>query len=376
MITSTREHLLGYLLGALEADEQAAVEQALSTSSQLCEELELLRQRVQPLDALRSEEDNLPPPGLATRTVDSIFGPPLRRTFSAPLPDRHDPLVPEHFEGGQEPARDDLIADRDGSTADVDLEYTAPVQLLNREPMGADASSARRWSSSDWVVVGGLCIALLVMLAPALHSSQEMARRLACQNKLRTLGDRLARAAGYSSNQSFPAIPTEPRLSFAGMLAPQLHDMELLPDPQLLVCPSDRINVSLYSMPELLKATAPQLAIIRETALGSMGYNLGVIVEGQYQPPRNLNRSGYALMAEIPRAGGITQGNHGHGRNVLFEDQHVEYVVLPHRHGGDNPFANHFGKIEAGIGIDDAVVGPSHASPLGAPIVPVTFNAR
>lgn len=65
-----REHLLGYLMGALDASQQREVESAIQDDPRLRQELESLNQA---LDPLRTELDSYEPPlGLANRTLDVI----------------------------------------------------------------------------------------------------------------------------------------------------------------------------------------------------------------------------------------------------------------------------------------------------------------
>ncbi|HEV3387230.1 MAG TPA: hypothetical protein VG097_20595, partial [Gemmata sp.] len=61
------EDLIGYLLGALEFDEQAAVETRLQAAPESLIRLEQMRLAFGPLEADR--ETGSPPPGLATRTI-------------------------------------------------------------------------------------------------------------------------------------------------------------------------------------------------------------------------------------------------------------------------------------------------------------------
>jgi DNA-binding CsgD family transcriptional regulator len=65
-----RELLLGYLLGALDADEQAAIERRLTEDPKLRDELELLRKHLQLLDCCRIEYE--PPGDLVARTCAQL----------------------------------------------------------------------------------------------------------------------------------------------------------------------------------------------------------------------------------------------------------------------------------------------------------------
>jgi len=62
-----RDQLVGYLLGALDAAEQAAIEAALETDLSLRSDLERLSAALPPLASDRDPYE--PPAGLADRTV-------------------------------------------------------------------------------------------------------------------------------------------------------------------------------------------------------------------------------------------------------------------------------------------------------------------
>lgn len=61
------ERLLGYLLGALESEEQAQVEELLQTVDQVQKQAEMLRRGLEPLEGDDHEELHIPSQ-LAART--------------------------------------------------------------------------------------------------------------------------------------------------------------------------------------------------------------------------------------------------------------------------------------------------------------------
>ncbi|MCH2398031.1 MAG: hypothetical protein MK364_02895, partial [Pirellulales bacterium] len=65
-----RHDLLGYLLGALDADERVAIEQQLKIDPQLREQLREYQARLCLLGM--SDQDRDPPGGLAERTVHAM----------------------------------------------------------------------------------------------------------------------------------------------------------------------------------------------------------------------------------------------------------------------------------------------------------------
>src|SRR5690348_14846337 len=70
MITAMDEHLVGYLLKALDPDTQREVEAYVREEPEAARKLELLRQALDPLDADR--EAPVPPPGLRLRALARI----------------------------------------------------------------------------------------------------------------------------------------------------------------------------------------------------------------------------------------------------------------------------------------------------------------
>jgi anti-sigma-K factor RskA len=65
-----QDKLLGYLLGALEAEEIAVVEKTIASQRELHGQLDQLRLVLAPLEPLRQEVDA--PSGLAVRTCQRI----------------------------------------------------------------------------------------------------------------------------------------------------------------------------------------------------------------------------------------------------------------------------------------------------------------
>src|SRR5262245_66590192 len=68
----TREHLLGYLLGALEPAEQAEVERELTRDNELRDELSRLEDCIGRVGLADQPEHFAPPAGLAARTCEHV----------------------------------------------------------------------------------------------------------------------------------------------------------------------------------------------------------------------------------------------------------------------------------------------------------------
>ena len=75
----------------------------------------------------------------------------------------------------------------------------------------------------------------------------------------------------------------------------------------------------------------------------------------------------FAILADSPWDA-FGESAHRHGRNILYEDLHIEFVAdLDTAQLVDNPYFNRMGRCEAGRDCDDAVVAPSYFPPLPLP---------
>ena len=323
-----REHLLGYLLGALEPTEHEQVEARLLEDPALQADLERLQSKVAPLAA--DEEEFEPPAGLAARTCNFVAA----RATAKPS------------------GRTAVLAPGD-----------AP-------PGGSWLAPGGNWRLQDLLVAGGICIAASLLVFPAISHSQFNARLTACQNNLREIGSALGR---YSQvhNGYFPLVPQQGRLAVAGIYAPTLREARMLEENSHLICPASPLardeDFTLPTLDEVRAAKLEELAQLYRRMGGSYGYTLGYVSDGVYHGHRNRGRSNFALMADAPdddTAG--RSANHGScGQNVLFEDMHVSFLKSCRlTECDDHIYMNDQGLVGAGIGPDDAVIGRSPARPV------------
>jgi hypothetical protein len=124
----------------------------------------------------------------------------------------------------------------------------------------------------------------------------------------------------------------------------------------------------LPTLREIDSAQGLHLTRLRRTMGGSYGYTLGYFAEGRHCTPCNEGRSYYAVMSDSPsmHLAELQSDNHGGlGQNVLFEDNHVRFIVNSVREGlGDRLFVNRRGLVAAGTDKEDAVIGSSASPPL------------
>lgn len=327
-----REHLLGYLLGALEAPEHEAVEQALEQDLTLRSELDSLAATLEPLRADRSEED--PPAGLAARTCRMVV---------------------------------DFIQDEEGLEP-----QTTITPAPRREPLTGEAGPSR-WTLLDLIVTAGVCAAAAMLFFPAISQSRYSSQLAICQNNLAQIGKALGDWSRRSPAQTLPFVPPTGNESAAGIYAVNLWDGQLITDSSYFVCPSSSLaqegeGFQPVSMTELRRAVGESLHEMKRRMGGSYGYHLGCVVNGELRPTRNRSRSTFAVMADSPSFVDSEPASSNHGRcgqNVLFEDGSVRYMTRCKREGcGDVIFLNDRNEISAGLHEDDAVVAPSACTPF------------
>ncbi len=325
MTDSDREQLLGYLLGALDEEEQPVVDAQLASDPEYRRELSALRRQVERLSALRG--DFSPPPGLAERTCR---------------------FVAEHL------ATPQTIATGTGLS-----------------PEAAPPSWISRLTKLDLVMAATVLAAAALLIFPAIQNSRFTARRAVCQDNMRELSAALAQYS-QSNGGFFPVIPSQGKLAAAGIYAPVLFQNKLITDSNRFLCPDSRLaakrntfHIPTYSELEL---TPPaQLVNMRPTLGGSYGYNLGYTRDGIYHPTKNLYRNNFAILSDAPsdRPDHQSENHGGWGQNVLFENGGVKYLLSSKPADSiDDIFTNDAGQVAAGLHQNDSVIGASNAAPI------------
>ena len=329
-----RVDLLGYLLDALDDAEREHVEQALRTDPELQRRLEDLQEQL--LLLAEDADDVPPPPGLAERTCAQ----------AAAWDDASEPVHPRRLPNG--PARGRSPA--------------------NRERW----ANGHSWSLADSIVAAGVFLAAALLFFPAIAHSRFRSEITGCQYNLQQLGYALTVYSQHHGGE-FPQIPVSGNRAAIGLYAPLLIESEALSDPAMLICPGSPLarHRSRWRVPTLAEIDAARdrrLTRLQQTMGGAYGYTAGYLSDGRYHTPHNEGRAFYAIMSDAPsfHLPGHQSDNHGGlGQNVLFEDNHVQFIVSRFgRFGDDNLFLNHHGFSEAGIDKEDAVIGFSAMSPL------------
>jgi len=334
-MNSTREHLLGYLLGALEPAEQAEVERELARDIELRDELARLEDCIGRIGLADEPEHYAPPAGLATRTCAYI----VRESQALVRP------VKAAFSSAADPA---------------------------------EVSTSRRFTWIDLLTAAAVLVAGFALFFPALSLSRFQAQVATCQNHLRQDGLALQEHAVLDELGRFPQIALAGNRSRAGIYAPTLVNNQLVLDPRSFVCPTgyygSHLNqLQIPSWEQLDGARGEMLQKLYEAMGGDYGYNMGYQQDGQLVTPRDQRRTNYVLLADKPSDGrpGRTTANHGgRGQNLLCEDGHVCWCPTgsmgtePMAEVTDDPYHNLQGEVAAGLDRHDAVIGASADSPL------------
>lgn len=353
-----REQLLGYLLGALDDEEQEALEVQLKHDATLRQQLAELHKILGPLRT--GKTTYAAPTGLAERTCQAVAN-AAADSIARSHPGRA-AVTPD-------PARLSGLA---GETA--------------LTPAASDAAPAvvasGGWSWLDLAVAASILVASFLLLFPAIENSRFRSQIVACQDNLRQIGMALVQYS-QRNNGYFPYVPSQGRLAAAGVYAPTLVNSGDLTESRLVVCPgSPMAQRGGFVIPTLqqLEMAEPgdNLNQLRNTMGGSYGYSLGYTVDGAYRPTRNLGRPMFALMADAPdyTQPGFQSLNHGgRGQNVLFEDGRVIFLPSPKpNQQADDVFLNDTGLVAAGVHQDDSVVSASGTAPFESRPTPATHE--
>jgi hypothetical protein len=300
MTDPIHQQLIGHLLGALDDDEQEWVESRLEHDEEYRRQWGEWRRRLAPLLAMRPDFE--PPPGLAERTC---------RLVAACAP--------------------------------------APRQAEARPgKMSPDLALPGGAAHVGWLDVAAVAVILLVaaiLVPPAIHNSRFHSRLASCQEKLRQVGLALAQY-GYDHGNPVSELADNERLTDAGQFAAELLDDDLAADDGRAVWPDAWLAVQgAFRWPRHVGAglagvqsplaeapeTGPPLPnglpfeIAGTSNRDWPGTWRNGMIDGATAPPPTA----VALLADAPSAdlpGQAFDCHDGQGRNMFFEDGHVDFL--------------------------------------------------
>jgi hypothetical protein len=357
--TPSQEDLLGYVLGALDAQEQRDLEQLIDQNPEIEEQLLQIRTSMLPLDHLETAG---PRTGLARRTCESVAG------RQQGLNDACYPGISGTLEACLQAASADATLDEEPAS---DFRPSVSDRILHPST----------WSVPD-VLVGMALIAILAgILFPTISYTRYNSRLMACQHNLSEVGVALMNYSSANEGR-FVVIPREGNLAVSGCFGPILKDAGFLEDDTLLSCAGVAANLPPVHIPscEQVESAVCEREVdhLRRTMAGHFGYTMGYCENDQYVSPRFMGRTNVVLLADQPSLDlpGRRSANHsGRGQNCLFEDGRVEFVV-GHMYGCDALFENDYGVVGPGSSAGDNVIAPSHLSPLQAELMVLHPDAR
>jgi hypothetical protein len=329
MSSPSREHLLGFLLGALSPDEHEQVEAEIERNPMLRAEMQQLNAYVQNFGLADERPTWDPPAGLAERTCRYV------------------------------------------------AEAARGASLPSGRLAGRDIERERRFTWSDFVTIAAVVVAAASLFFPALSFSRSASQIATCQNQLRQIGFGMQEYSDLQPDHSFPGPEAEGPRAAAGIVAPLLVSQNLA-NSQMFVCPGpprsgDAGNFRVPMVKELDRAAGKQLVAMQRMMGGDYGFNMGYVDGGRLVRAANSRRGQYVLAGDAPSNSRPRRASANHadrGQNVLFEDGHVHFLrQLPLDPMLDDPFHNRDGYVAAGVDRDDAVLGASEDSPIPVSLI-------
>lgn len=348
--TISDETLMGYILMALPDEEQLKIESIAAVDPDLESRIGDLRSLLSPIQ--ESMSDVYEPSG-------SLVG------------DTMSFIQEQSF-------RDNLSGSATSTT------HSLPTSNHAHGAMSAVLENAHRrttWAWIDSLVVVAAGVTILCLLLPSVWFSREEARRMACANNLRQLGEAIQGFAHGNAKSELPSIDLEGPLAFAGVYVMKLKDGQLMDSPSWVWCPANniaRLDVTIPSVTQYLQASSAQQQSWRKTIGGSYSYSLGFIVDGKYQTPSidvpfSSPVIGDTLLSPSLEEKGLIAEHAVGCANILFSNGSVRQIQLNSTKTSDlldHPYLNRKQVRSAGIGKDDSCLAPSHF----APIMPVVFG--
>jgi hypothetical protein len=323
------DNLLGYLLNALDRTEQQEVEQHLRRRPAAEQDLELLKQALEPLALDRESADYEPPPGLRLHTLARIAEFRCR-----------------------------------------ERERPRPAPVLR-----PSAGAARSWwSRADVLVAASLLLIAFPLLFPVLAHLQQRRNIIECQNNLHALYDAMVRYGDHHQGQ-LPRPEEQPPQNFAGVTVPILYQEGFLTPQVKLACPATSYSamppVSLAQLQALYDNDRARFEqYVREVG-GCYAYPLGYREDGQlrgfelFGPGREDEF--FPILADRPpfedSSDSLIGNSHNHGgagQNVLRLGGQVQWCTSRNvGPNGDDIYLNRRQELDVGVDRQDPVLGAS-----------------
>jgi prepilin-type processing-associated H-X9-DG protein len=291
----------------------------LQQSAQARRQLELLRQALLPLAV---DQEIVPPPRLALRTIAKVAEHVCRDLPRAPLPPRSEP------------------------------------------------AGRPWWRRADVLVAASLLAVFVGLGLPALVKLRQPVSALAlveCQNNLRVFHQALK--TYEDQHKQLPSLAQAPR-NVAGMIVPVLNEAGTLPATFSVRCPGHGpFQTCSLTLDEIRAMTPEQFSQHAPNLLMSYAFTLGYRDEnGVWHAISRLDDAGenaVLIFADNPPPSIATGNSLNHaskGQNVLYLDGHVRFLTA-RTLAGDDIYLNRANRVAAGLDSRDFVLGASDAKP-------------
>lgn len=341
------DELVAYLLDDLCPERRAEVERRLANDPQWQREFERLKECFATSDdPTKCVEE--PPQDLVKRTCGCV-------------------------------ARGTVIPNEASPVGDDKKRRGAAAAAFVAAPVGGGAG----WSIADLTVAAGVLGVLGMLVFPALRESRDAARRLTCQNNLRTLSSGM-----YDFQENHGGwLPTIDPDAPAGLYSVALADdvgFDRRELRSMLVCPeselADKIArgetvIYIPTYAEVERLEGAERAKLLSGLSGIYAYRVGYQDdESNYHQVKYTGGPAQPMLADPPRPAtlGLRSSNHdGGGQNVAYQQMCVKFqdncdlaVSL------DPIFLNMQGQHAAGCNKDDIVMLRGNAAPLSPTPIP------
>ena len=352
----SQEDLLGYVLGALDAQEERDLQEQIDANPEIEDQLLQLRQTMSPLDSLTFGEPGNRP-GLARRTCELVAS---LKHGNQNLLDGGD-AIGEMF-GTSDPEAVREMFDDSPPSSGSDLEPFTFSRLRDR------FSHPRSWSRID-VLAGVAILAIFAsVLLPAISHSRFHGRINSCKHNLTEVGNAMLVYSELHSGH-FINIPSVGMASANnGLFAPVLKDAGFIQNDALFACAgrTESEPPRIPTIHQIRAAKGAQLDVLRRRMGGHFGYALGFFDGDEYSARKNDGSSYSVIIADMPSShlpGRGSENHEGKGQNCFFADGHVQFATA-HSIGDDAIYENDLGIVGPGLGERDNVIAPCHVPAL------------
>jgi hypothetical protein len=338
-----QEDLIGYVLGALDAQEQRDLQKEIDLNPALEDQLMDIKSSLLPLDCLDTAG---PTPGLARRTCEMVAGYQPGSTLLNAV----------------EPSLSSLDDCLDDFSQSESANSDSTVRLKESSQQQRNMMRPSTWSIPDLTVAVALMAIVAGILLPTISYARHNSRIYACQGNMQQLGMAFLKYSDVNGGK-FVEIPRCGPLAVSGSFAPMLKECGFLEDSTLACAGvSSEVPVVVPSVQAVMNATGEQLCYYQKTMAGHYGYTMGYHENDRYHSPTSQGRTHVVLLADMPALNGRSSQNHGGtGQNCLFEDGRYEFVKGD-SYGEDAIFVNDRNMVAPGCRAGDNVIAPSHLS--------------